>query len=526
MATPISESNGCAWRTIGLVLLGFVAVGCDARCAGQSPPPTNASESVEPEAEPATAPNKELREVRVTAADVDEIPVIPTKVVPAPEYTRVKPGKPKTLMEEPFLRLSWQPWPLSATRGFVVVHEGPDVYSPVVEARLVDFDTGDVLARVDELSQGEYAEVGVAFGETKIDGVPHLVLVHADDGLTVPLWPLSEEESRRVFINAGTGEAWVFQAQPEYDWDGAAEDSTVPPYRFAFWGDLRAPPPEPSLPFWHELAKSDWEPPAGWLGPTGYVPARVPLFVATRSEECPKVELLHDGYRCSREWVLTGGWRGVYDDALGVTVMTNEDEGVVQRLEIGESCGISEVTLEPPRAVLGCADYDGWMLWSPDAIVKVPELRLLGFPTWARKRQVLVMRGKSFSTGALEEHFWIDLVSQTSSEPPLVSALAPYSIMSYSVFRDRDNHLGLMQLGTWEMHPIPPNRGCLDGEYARQAPHGFAVTCSRTTGVFSFSQGQYMELPRLEEFWLLSSGGVIGVEAIKGRRRLRRWPAM
>lgn len=519
------------------LLLGLV--GCDGRCGGSSvgtelPPPVPPSAAAE-EAAPAPAADKPLKEVRVTLADVQDIPRGELRIVEAPKYETRKLGKPKVLMEGKYLRLPDTPWPLAPDRGFVLVQDGPGWDSKVLEARLLDLRTGDVLATLRTVHRETYAKLGVALGEAEVGGKLHEVLVHASDGQIVPLWPVEQGKSRFVVINAGTGDAWVFEEQKG---EADAEEDPYPPYRYAYWGDLRKPPPEPKEEFAHRL-EDHGSAPGGWLGPSWQDPAEAPLFLDVDSfgddtGECAKVELRPDGYKCVPfgTWAMAAGWRGKVERDRP-PVMTNVEQGERQILELGEDCVIEEVTLDPPRALIRCDDYDGRYLWSPEKAVRLPRELMLGMPSWSRDRHVLEISVERHLGVSDVEERWIDLVSLRGTHARMASSLTPSSPDGQILVEvwTQTAELHVLNLTTGRSRRIATARHpCAEFSAAAMEPPLAVYECLdgdevvRSMSAVRVDGNEIWPLPLLRELWVSSAGQLlVGLVEEKGKTSVLCW---
>jgi hypothetical protein len=508
------------------------AAACDARCAGppataeSSPPaaPPVAAEEVAPEV------GKPVKEVHITAADVVDIERGELQIVEAPEYEVRKLGKPKVLMEGKHLRLPDEPWPLAPNRGFVVVQDGPEYGSATIEARLLDLETGEVLATLRRLYRGSYTKLGVALGEAEVDGKQHEVLVHASDGRIVPLWTVEQGKSRFVVINAGTGDAWVFAEQ-----EGAGEEE--PPYRYAYWPDLRKSPPEPSELFAHELDDSAGSTPGGWLGPTTLDPAAAPLSLQVKGDddECRKIELRADGYKCmpGNWWAMADGWRGKLDreEEKYLPIMEHAERGEVQYLEIGQGCAIEEVTLDPPRAVLRCNDSKDRFLWAPERVVRVPREVNLGSDTWSRDRHVRETTHHSYPEDVPLSTNWLDFVEMRAIGYHPVRNLTPYAMDRKVVFADPEDQLFVFDIVLGQAQKFA-NRTqvCARISDLAVALPLFAYDCHepsdsvRWTEVVDLERNKIWRLPVLRDVWLLPSIQRIVAVSSSGRgQRVSNW---
>lgn len=453
-----------------------------------------------------------MKQAHVTLDDVQDIAFDELQIVDAPKYEERELGKPKVLMQGKHLRLSSMPWPLAPDRGFVLVQDGPSYESSVLEAKLLNLHTGEVLASLRTLYRPEYRVPGVAFGEADVDGKPWEVLVHASDGQIVPLWPVARDRKRFVEIHAGTGDAWVFEQQAAKD----GEEDPYPPYRYAYWGDLRKAPPEPKEAFARRL---EWNAhtPGGWLGPSWQDPAKAPLFLRVDdfgddADECAKVELTPDGYHCVpfATWAMADGWRGeVRDDQP--PVMSNAAKGEAQVLDLGERCVIEEVTLDPPRAMLRCKGFDGWYLWSPEKVVRVPRDLLLGVRSESRNGHVLELSLEQ-RPGEIEEK-WIDMVSLRAIRARGASNLVPLSAdreMLLSV-RGQTTELHVLDVSTGQSHPIPfAGSSCVSvGVLAADLPLAIGECSNETTtgtALVDIEKHAIWQMPTVREAWVNPSG--------------------
>jgi hypothetical protein len=519
----------------GLVLLlGMTA--CDGRCGGssvgaESSPPVAeavAAEEVAPEAA------KPIKEVRITLADVEDIPQDELRLFESPKYALRELGKPKVLLEGKYLRLSEAYRSIAPDRGFVMVQDGPNYESKVLEARLLDLRTGKVLTSLRALYRGaSYNALGVALGKADVDGGLHEVLVHASDGRIVPLWPVEQAQERFVVINAGTGNAWVFEAQKLED---GAEGDPYPPYRYAYWGDLRKQPPEPKEAFALRLDE-DNSPPGGWLGPTWQDPADAPLFLKADSDddECAKVELRPGGYKCVPfgTWAMAEGWRGkVKEDRP--PEMTNAEKGERQVLELGEDCTIDEVTLEPPRAVLRCEGSYDRFLWSPERVVRVAaELSFAG-GHWSDRRHVVEHSRYSEPDHLPIQTIWIDMVGLRATESPgvrsvsLVSDNGQLMISNWLPDDVESYHANVL---TRQAHSIPiDGRECADiVTEASDFPLNVSVCVEHDDSpkrmvLVDTEKHVIWKLPLLERVWVRHSDRtLIGLRRERGRTLVLRW---
>jgi hypothetical protein len=516
------------------VLVGLA--GCDGRCGGsrvggEPSPPTAPLPTTQ---DAVAAVGKPMKEVHVTLAHVQDIPRGELQLVDAPKYEARTLGKPKLLMEGKHLRLPDTPWPLAPDRGFVLVQDGPDYESNVLEARLIDLRSGDVLATLRSVYRSTYAKLGIGRGEAEVDGKLHEVLVHASDGQIVPLWPVEQAESRFAVINAGTGDAWVFEQQEA---EPGAEEDPYPPYLYAYWADLRKRPPVPKEPFALRLEKNG-RPPGGWLGPTWSDPAEAPLFLDVDSDavdedgvlECAKVELRPEGYECARAgaWAMAGGWRGVVEEDQP-TVMSNAKHGELQVLEVGEGCKIEEVTLDPPRALLRCEDFDGSYLWSPEKVVRLPLDVVLGSDQWSRNRRVLEVTRHTGMQNVAIGQTWIDLVSFRAVHHHPVSNLTPYAMEQYVALADAEG-LMILDVSLGNARRISTGQRCDDYSSPAASLPLFAYRCRGADESVKWIEAVDIErersyrMPRFREAWLLDAGpAIVGLSLSARHSRVLRW---
>jgi hypothetical protein len=520
----------------GLALLLALA-GCDGRCGGSSvgtepspPAPTGAAAD-----EAAPAAEKPLKEVRVTLADVQDIPRGELQIVDAPKYDVRKLGKPKVLMEGRHLRLPDTPWPLAPDRGFVLVQDGPGYESKVLEARLLDLRTGDVLATLRTLYRPTYAKLGVALGQAEVDGKLHEVLVHASDGQIVPLWPVEQRASRFVVINAGTGDAWVFEEQKAAE---GAEEDPYPPYRYAYWGDLRRPPPEPKEEFARRL-EDHGSAPGGWLGPTWLDPADAPRFLHVDSfgddtGECAKVELRADGYECVPfgTWAMAGGWRGRVERDRPV-VMSNVEKGERQVLELGEGCVIEEVTLDPPRAILLCKKSYDRFIWSPEKVVRARS-GIHGVQSWSRNRRVKTITHYLEPEGVERvKATWLDMVGLQVVDSPQLPGMVSIFEEEWLLFSTDllPARRYVKDPAMKEAYAVPlDTRACAElGVFAENGPL-FISDCLRSDEsvvrmeLVDARAREVWPLPKLDGVWIMASPRlVIGLMQSSGNSRILRF---
>jgi len=512
------------------MLLGLA--GCDGRCGGssvgtESPPPapeTVAAEEVAPEVAPP------MKEVHVTLADVEDIPYGELRIVEAPKYEVRKLGKPTVLMEGKHLRLPDTPWPLAPDRGFVLVQDGPDYESNVLEARLLDLRTGEVVASLRKVYRSIYAELGVALGQAEVDGTLHEVLVHASDGQIVPLWPVEQAESRFVVINAGTGDAWVFKVQPRKE---DAEEDPYPPYRYAYWGDLRKRPPEPKEAFAHEI-EQDSRPPGGWLGPTWSDPAKAPLFLEVDSDndECAKVELRPDGYKCVPfgTWAMAAGWLGTVEENRPL-VMSNAERGEAQVLDLGKRCVIEEVTLDPPRAILECQEPNDRFLWSPQEVVRLRPMRF-GVRSWSRSRRVMSVTHYLEPEGVERiSQTWLDVAGLRVVDSPRMSNVSSMFEDGWLILREGAlfTQVYVANPTLDDVHRVPiDTRDCVYRDSMAGKGAWFISTCAgddesvKSMALVDVESREVRPIPILNQAWLMTSQRIlIGSHHSRGVRILR-----
>ena len=476
--------------------------------------------------------------VRITADDVREIEHRDLEIVEAPKFEVRRLGKPKVLAEEKYLRLIGN-WPLTPTRGLIAVQSGPGYYDPWLEARLIDLETGDVLARLDTVYRGYYDRVGLAVGEAKVDGHAYAVLIHASDGQLVPLWPAHERDRRFVAIHPTRGDAFVFRDLETVDEE---EDLRT---LYAHWKDLRTPPPEPDKPLPAPRRTDGDIPPRldrTWAGPTWRDPAAAPTFLSADTKEpaCRKLELGEDGViRCTRQstWAMVDGWRALHDSTRNAPVMVNLDRKEAQYIEVGELCRVEEVTFDPPRAIVRCDGRKDDFLWSPDVTWRIPYELTLGRPYWDTKRRICSLTRLSFHGETSTGTQWWDVVRGTVSSYGAVDQIPLPDLDGYVLFRESTapNRPTVFDVDAGHAYGLSlasAPRSCFRASGAAGVLHTFAVSCVNANW-----RAQWMRLVDLEQraewviptlrdndIWIVpEQSAIVGVPVSKGRARVVRW---
>ena len=250
------------------------------------------------------------------------------------------------------------------TSDRVLVGVGSDSPRPEtpIEFRVVDVVSGDsILTLID--AGWVFPKLGLGVGLVDVDGADWLTL-YRSDGMSTPLWRASDDH-RAVVVHPAYPRAWVFADE--------GEESTL----MAPWIDLSEPPPSPNQPLpgrvaWHTGAVR----PPGRLGPSLDDPAGTPLFVdIDDADACEKVELTATGFTCTaaREYALSEGWRFAFNGESEAYEAFRPEPPQVQRLDLPEECEIYDVSLDPPRVYLDCADSGKWFLWSEGRLWEGPK---------------------------------------------------------------------------------------------------------------------------------------------------------
>lgn len=469
---------------------------------------------------PAPAPTEPAQKALTTTefalADLPPIPKKTLTLVDGPGFTRKPTPKPREVYRGKNLSLPRSRQPLAADRGFVLERESSDPRAKVKRALLLNLDSGEVLAELDTVGT-QYPKLGVALARQSDADWETLVLVHARDGHTVPLWKLDPTEDRRVYINAGTGDAWVFYRDLTVELSD--DDTTTPVYRYAYWDDLRKPPPEPNLPFLYEFSDSDFRTPEGWLGPTVDNPANAPKFVevSVLGDKCVKVELRPDGYECvpATTWAMEDGWRAHYDEERDATVFANVSQGVEHVVTPGEGCGVKFVALSPPRALLYCWFNNERLLWSPDEFVKIEvERASWSFPTWSPTANIMFTTTRSSRRGWQANDVWffnLEDLHLVSGEN--VRVLSSDSEMKRTVLlasRSRPSSLFVANLYSSTKYAVDANgRHCRDFDsYATVGPISLILCLGRNDEVkemwaTDMAEHSYLKLPTTLDFWIV-----------------------
>lgn len=389
-------------------------------------------------------------EKTISAADLVPIETIALgfAATKSPAFRSVPVGKPKVLFSAPHLELVGD-GPLTATRVMVRVKDGPEYEARTIEAHLVDLDTGSV-GKYRASSRWRAPQLGLTFVWLGDGNDADRNLLHASDGVVVPLFQNFGPKNVEVVVNPGVGDGWVLERDPRQP-DAAG--------RYGHWTDLRQPPPRPD----RELPFSPWvrSHEGGTSGDKPYVSrARLPssrdpgavnpvLVKADRddADACTRIELLPSGdHRCI-EWIqaLGGGWRvGIEDDH---PVFSNVDTNEVQHLSLAEHCGpfgedaipttdraeydAIGFTYDPPRVLLACARADAEILWSPEVTVTIPvELPADERRGWWTRDHSLRADAVKRDDDLVHER-WVDLARmRVVRTPPLSDASTPYGARS------------------------------------------------------------------------------------------------
>lgn len=529
-----------AWAVCIAVALAQPA--CKSR--GEEPPPPSMVTSKDAEQEPPQLTWEEqaiasaTQVARITADDVRDVEHRDLEIVEAPKFEVRRLGKPKVLAEEKHLRLVGN-WPLTPTRGLIAVQSGPGYYDPWLEARLIDLETGDVLATVDTVYRGYYDRVGLAVGEAKVGGHPYAVLIHASDGQLVPLWPAQERDRRFVAIHPTRGDAFVFR-----DLETSDEEEDVPTL-YAHWKDLRVPPPEPDRPLPAPRRmdeRSGRSRDSSWLGPTWRDPAAAPTCLSTSSNDpaCSKLELGEDVViRCASEssWGMVDGWRALHDPTSNSPVMVNLEKMEAQYLEVGDYCRVEEVTFDPPRAIVRCDGRKDDFLWSPHVTWRIPYELKLGRTHWDTKRRTCSLTRLAFRGGTSTGSRWLDVIRGRIFSYDAIEQIANSDLDGYVLFEESTAPKRLMVINVEAGHAYAVRlssapRACFRFSSSAGMSHVAAVSCVdahwRTRWMRLVDLRQHVEwvIPSLRDndIWIMpDQSALVGIPASKGRARVVKW---
>ncbi|MBC8067569.1 MAG: hypothetical protein IAG13_04475 [Deltaproteobacteria bacterium] len=410
----------------------LVASACR-RDDGASDSPASASPgSAQPAAELRDA---EQRRQTTTTLTLDDISPISERTVVLEDrgapFAVVDAGKPKTIFSAPYVELAGA-GPLTNDRVMVRVKTGHGLEDTTVEAHLLDLDSGSV-AQFVAVSDWQAPKFGLTYVWIMSEGREARALLHAREGVVVPLGAADQRGMSEVHVHPVLGDGWVFAPNPR---DPAAVG------KYAHWKDLRELPPAPDrdLPFEVWRGTSDpWNRRAddelmvrvrmpGSNDPRGGDPVIAALGDPEDRETCRRAELRPDGSAPCIDYVqsLADGWRvGVEGEE---PVFTNDETGQVQRLALSELCGAfsegdiptfdtthispSDFSYDPPRMLLECREAGFEILWSPERTVRVPHVgdrQARRYGWWSRGHELRTFAVMSDDRDQIIHDHWVDL---------------------------------------------------------------------------------------------------------------------
>lgn len=456
------------------------------------------SELSEPPAPPRPSREQAEPERELTLAERFELPTNPThvevlgakdiQVMPAREVTIDGDTTPYALGSLPKAQKLltgknlWLagPFPIATDRVFLNVTSEASEFSPPLRSLLVDLHSGAVLGTYDGV-YGQYRTFGVAWGSEKdpSTGRTRRVLIHARDGLAVPVEDYGADPERRILLfNAAFGFAVIIQPDDPTSNDGTSH--------YAVWHDLRSPPPPltevlPFIPLPSRPTVDD----VLTEGPTAFYPYLGPTLVwgEDAPENCKRASFWpgESRHRCHHRHIpLTHEWSIIepyLDRPLAVYHHFTDTLHVLEPCTFRPDYDVGN--REQLSIVFGCVDQ-GRMLWTPAGLFKKGGNVSAGSThEWNRNRTIRAKIEQSSETGTDTE--WIDTVAvrwfafRYPYHEPLTSFVKKTRVPTIPY--DDPLNLWALDLETQDRVIRPRARTCRDIDYESHDGDWWAYSC-------------------------------------------------